>query len=315
MSDAARLARLIRSLKPDIVHSLHMQSGGYLTLASREKLTGAFPPWIYSSWGSDIYFYGRQPEHQTRIRSVLAACDYLICDCQRDVGLALEFGFKGEILGVFPGAGGFEIDQMRPFRQPGPVSARRVIALKARQNHLGGRALVALHALHLCADVLGEYEIVLYMPQGDSIVPYAAEYIAFATGLRIRVVPENSPYDEILSLMGSARIAISVGMTDGTPLSMLEAMVMGAFPIQSNTADTRGWIEDGKNGLLVPPEDVDAIAAAIRKAVSDDRMIDHAAEINAKITERIDIEAVRPKVIEMYKRIAGDNPAAAKAVG
>jgi glycosyltransferase involved in cell wall biosynthesis len=304
ISDPARLARLIRSLKPDIVHSLEMQHGAYLTLASRERMNGSFPPWIYSSWGSDIFFYGKEPEHAARIRSVLAACDYLICDCQRDVDLALEFGFKGEILGAFPGAGGFEIDHMRRFRQPGPVSARRVIALKARQNHLGGRALVALHALHLCADVLGEYEIVLYMPQGDSIVPHAAEYIAFTTGLRIRVVPENSPYDEILKLMGSARIAIGVGMTDGTPLSMLEAMVMGAFPIQSNTADVRGWIDDGKNALLVPPEDAAAIAAAIRKAIADDQMVDQAAEINTQITkERIDIGIVKPKVIELYKEI------------
>lgn len=305
ISDPARLARLIRSLKPDIVHSLEMQHGAYLTLAGRERMNGFFPPWIYSSWGSDIFFYGQQPEHAARIRSVLAACDYLICDCQRDVDLALEFGFKGETLGVFPGAGGFEIDRMRPFRQPGPVSARRVIALKGRQDHLGGRALVALQALHMCADVLGDYEIVVYMPQGNSIVTHAAEYIAFAAGLRIRVVPENSPYDEILKLMGSARIAIGVGMTDGTPLSMLEAMVMGAFPIQSNTADVRGWIDDGKNALLVPPEDAGAIAAAIRKAIADDQMVDQAAEINAQITkERIDTGIVKPRVIEIYKTIA-----------
>jgi glycosyltransferase involved in cell wall biosynthesis len=196
---------------------------------------------------------------------------------------------------------------MRPFRQPGSVSARRVIALKARQNHLGGRALVALHALHLCADVLGEYEIVLYMPQGDSIVPYAAKYIAFATGLRIRVLEEHRPYEEILTLLGSARIAISVGMTDGTPHSMLEAMVMGAIPIQSNTADTRGWIEDGKNGLLVPPEDVNAIVAAIRRAVSDDRMVDQAAEMNSQLTrERIDQSVIQPKVIAAYNRVAAN---------
>lgn len=105
--------------------------------------------------------------------------------------------------------------------------------------------------------------------------------------------------------MGGARIAISVGMMDGTPLSMLEAMVMGAFPIQSNTADTEGWIEDGKNGLLVAPEDANAIAVAIREATLNDQMVDQAAEINAQITkERIDIGIVKPKVIEIYKEIA-----------
>src|SRR6266571_4717138 len=305
MSASARLARLIRRLKPDIVHSLEMQHGAYLALASREILNGIFPPWIYSSWGSDIYYYGKQPEHERRIRSVLTACDYLICDAQRDVDLAREFGFKGEVLGVFPGAGGLDIDYMQQFRQERPLSARRVIALKGRQSHLGGQALVALKALQMCADALGEYEIVIYMPQGDSIVSSAARYIAFATGVRFRIMSENSPYEEIVKLMGSARLALSIGMTDGTPLSMLEAMVMGAFPIQSNTADTRGWIEDGKNGLLVPPEDAEAIAAAIRKAVSDDRMVDEADLMNEKLTrERLDRSVVTPRVIEMYKRVA-----------
>jgi hypothetical protein len=304
LSEPARLARLIRRLKPDIVHSMDIR-GAILTVAAYDKLHGSFPQWVHSSWGSDLFYFGRQEEFEGRIRAALAACDFLMADCQRELDLAPEFGFKRKVLGVFPGAGGFHIEQMRPFRQPGPVSTRRVIALKARQNHLGGRALVALHALHLCADVLGEYEIVLYMPQGDTIVSYAAEYIAFATGLRIRVLEEHRPYEEILTLLGNARIAISVGMTDGTPHSMLEAMVMGAIPIQSNTADTRGWIEDGKNGLLVSPEDVNAIVAAIRRAVSDDAMVDQAAAINRQLTkERIDINVVKPKVIEIYKQIA-----------
>jgi glycosyltransferase involved in cell wall biosynthesis len=305
MSESARLARLIRSLKPDIVHSLEMQHGAYLTLASHAKLNGSFPAWMYSSWGSDVFYYGKQPEHEGRIRATLVSCDYLIGDSQRDIDLALEFGFKGEILGVFPGAGGFDIDYMRRFRQPAPISSRKVIAVKGRQDHLGGRALVALQALHLCADALAGYEIVVYMPQGNRIVPYAAEYISFATGLNFRVVPEHSPYDDILKLMGSARIAISLGVTDGTPHSMLEAMVMGAFPIQSNAADTRGWIEDGKNGLLVPPEDAEAVAAAIRRALSDDGMVDTGAEINAQLTsQRIDRSVLQPRVVQMYKKVA-----------
>lgn len=313
ISDPARLARLIRSLKPDIVHSMDMR-GAILTLAGYEKLNGSFPQWIHTSWGSDLFYFGRQEGYEAGIRGALATCGFLMADCQRELDLAPEFGFNREVLGVFPGAGGFHIEEMCQFRQVGPVSSRRVIMLKGRQGHLGGRALVALQALHMCADALGKYEIVIYMPQGDSIVPYAAEYISLVTGLRIRVMPEHSPYEEILRLMGSARIAISVGMTDGTPHSMLEAMVMGAFPIQSNTADTRGWVEDSRNALLVPPEDAEAIAAAIRKAVSDDAMVDEADEINAQRTrDRIDISVIKPRVIETYKAIAAQRPSALKS--
>jgi glycosyltransferase involved in cell wall biosynthesis len=192
---------------------------------------------------------------------------------------------------------------MRRFRSQLPASSRRLIMLKGRQDDLGGRALFALQALHLCAEYLSDYEIAIYMP--SDIVACAARYVTQMTGLRFRTIPHRTPHDEIVRLMGNSRIGIGVGVTDGTPNAMLEAMVMGAFPIQSNTADTRGWIEDGKNGLLVPPQDSAAIAAAIRKAVVDDRMVDEASEINARITkERIDISIVKPQAVRIYEKIA-----------
>jgi len=307
--DSARLARAIASIKPDIVHSMDIK-GGLLTLAAHEILNGSFPKWIHSSWGSDLFYFGRQDEYRERMKACLSACDFLAADCQRELDLAPEFGFKNEMLGVFPGAGGFEIDEMRRFRHPGPTSQRRIIALKGRHGVLGGRALFAIKALEICAADLRDYEVIMYMPQGDEIVPHALRYVSFATGLRAKVFAEHRPYEEILSMIGSARIAIGLGMTDGTPHAMLEAMVMGAFPIQSNTADTRGWIEDGKNGLLVPPEDAEAIAAAIRQAISDDRLVDEADRINGQLTrERLDRSVVVPKVIAAYRRVAANGGA------
>jgi hypothetical protein len=97
-----RLARLIRKLRPDIVHSLEMQLAGYITLGAREHFSDAnFPTWAISNWGSDIYLFGRLPAHAQKIRAVMEACDYYHCECMRDVKLAQEFGLKGEVLPVF----------------------------------------------------------------------------------------------------------------------------------------------------------------------------------------------------------------------
>jgi glycosyltransferase involved in cell wall biosynthesis len=302
LSAAARLARVVRSVKPDVVHSMTEQ-GCSLTLASRRLLKGDFPPWIHSSWGSDLFYFARQPEYENQIRAALEACDYLMADCQRELELAPEFGFRGTILGVFSAAGGFHIDDMRGLCPWQPASERRIIMVKGRQDHLGGRALYVLQALQMCKDKLSDYEIVIYIP--STMIIHAAAYVSHCTGLRFRILPEHTPHDEMVQLMGSARVAIGNGITDGTPHAMLEAMIMGAFPIQSNMADTRGWIEQGQNGLTVPPEDADAIAAAIAKALSDDAMVDQAAAINRRLTkERIDINIVKPKVIEIYKQIA-----------
>jgi len=295
------LALLIRKLKPDIIHSLEMQRESYPLLEVRQKLGKRFSmPWIYSSWGSDIFLFGRQPDHIERIRAVLTTCDYYISDCQRDVSLARDLGFKGEVLGVFPGPGGFDIQHMLTMRQAGATSDRKVIALKGYHGW-AGHALVALQALHQCADALRSYDIVIYM--ADDNVRSAAEHVSSVTGLSIAVLP-HSPHEEIMKLMGRSRIAIGVSISDGTPNTMLEAMVMGAFPVQSDTISTAEWITHGKNGLLVPPEDPEAIATAVRHALADDDLVDRAAEINARLTaERIDRSVIQPQVIAMYEKV------------
>ncbi|HUS70377.1 MAG TPA: glycosyltransferase family 4 protein [Anaerolineae bacterium] len=303
-SDRAwQLARAIRKLRPDIVHSMEMQHAGYLTLDARNQFDGPFPPWIYSSWGSDLFYFGRLPEHEQRIRAVLGTCDFHIADCQRDVRLARKFGFEGEALGVLPGGGGFDIERMLQFRQAAPISARKVIALKGyHDDNWAGRALVALEALHMCASYLAEYEIAVYLAGPN--VRYAAEYVSRITGLRVTVLPQSS-HDQVLKAMGRARIAIGVSVSDGTPNTMLEAMVMGAFPIQSDTVSTAEWITHGENGLLVPPEDPQAIASAIRRALTDDRLVERAAEINLQLAhERVADSVVRPRVIEIYEHVA-----------
>jgi glycosyltransferase involved in cell wall biosynthesis len=86
---------------------------------------------------------------------------------------------------------------------------------------------------------------------------------------------------------------------------MLEAMVMGALPIQSDTISTAEWINHGENGLLVPPEEPEAIADAIRRAVSDDDLVNRAAELNFEVAQkRLDQEVIRPQVIQLYEKVA-----------
>ena len=296
------LTRLVKRLKPDILHSLEMQHESYPLLEVKRRLGGKFlMPWIYSSWGSDLYLFGEQKEHQSRIREVLASCDYYIADCQRDVKIAARLGFKGDVLGVFPGAGGFDIARMRKWRRPGRVSKRKMITLKGYSGW-SGRADVALHALQLCADVLHDYKIVVY--SADAAVDHVAHYISKFSNISFEVLPQ-SPREEIIKLMGDSRIAIGMSISDGTPISMLDAMVMGAFPIQSDTVSTSEWITHGENGFLVPPEDAVALAAAIRRALSDDELVDKAAEYNTHIAaERLDCSVIKPKVIAMYKKVA-----------
>ena len=297
------LAGMIRWLEPDILHSMEIQHAGYLTLAAREVLKGKFPPWIVTNWGSDIYLFGRLSEHQHKIKAVMSACDYYDAECHRDVELAKEFGFKGEVLPVLPNTGGFNLEQARQLRQPGPTSTRRLIALKGYQGWVY-RALVGLRAIELCADVLKEkgYRIAIYLASPETKI--AAELLAKSSALPIDIIP-RVPHEQMLRLHGQARVSIGLSISDALSTSALEAMVMGSFPIQSNTSCLGELVQDGQSGILVHPEDPEAVAAALRRAVTDDDLVDRAAEINARIAaEHLDRSVVRPQVVQMYERIA-----------
>ena len=301
----ARLSRLIRSLRPDVIHSLEMQRCGYLTLMSRKQLNShQLPPWIYSSWGSDIFFFGRRSDHQPKIREVLSLCDYFIADCQRDVQLAKDFGLRGEVSGVFPVSGGFDLQQMQQLGSGIPTAKRKVIAIKGYQSEdWGGRALNALEALKMIpSQQLEDFEVVIYSAGED--VRQRAESLAQGFGIKLSILP-RSHSQEMVRLMGRARVAIGIGLADGTPVSMLEAMIMGALPIQSDTVSIAEWIHDGENGLLVPPDQPEVIARAIQRALTDDNLVEQAARINADIAaERLDQDVIQPRVIEIYKKIA-----------
>jgi glycosyltransferase involved in cell wall biosynthesis len=301
---AAWLARVIKKLKPDLVHSLEFQQAGYLTLRARKFYEGRFPAWVTSNWGSDIYLYGPLAGHREKIRGILEGCDYYTCECHRDVKLAREYGFRGEALPVLPVAGGFHIEKMREYRQPGPTSARRVIALKGYQ-HWAGRALVGLHAIERCADVLkaGGYTVAVYSAAED--VQIAAERMAIATGLRLEIMPEGS-HEEMLRLQGRTRVSIGLSISDGLSTSALEALVMGAFPVQSNTSCLdEELVRDGETALIVPAEAPEAVAAAIRRAVTDDELVDRAVAVNDRVAaSRLDYSIIQPQVVAMYERIA-----------
>src|SRR5690606_27672936 len=127
-----------------------------------------FPTWIVSNWGSDVYLFGRLAQHKERITRVLENCDYYACECVRDVAIAKQFNLKGTVLPVMPCGGGFDLETLEQFRQPGLTSQCRVILLKGAQGW-AGRALVGLRAIEMCADVLkaNNYRVVIQLPSLD----------------------------------------------------------------------------------------------------------------------------------------------------
>ncbi len=106
--------------------------------------------------------------------------------------------------------------------------------------------------------------------------------------------------------MGKSLIYIGNNISDGMPNTLLEAIIMNAFPIQSNPGNVTSEIIDNEsNGLLIAnPEDIKAIEELIISAIKNPLRIASAAVINTKIAaEKLDKKKVRKEVISLYKQL------------
>jgi len=94
-------------------------------------------------------------------------------------------------------------------------------------------------------------------------------------------------HDRMHQLLSTADLAIVpsinvMGLEEATSISALEAMASGVPVVASNIGGLRDIIEDGVNGILVPPGQPLEIALAVRRLLEDDdayrRIAENAAE-------------------------------------
>jgi glycosyltransferase involved in cell wall biosynthesis len=269
------LRRLLKKSSPDYIHALEFQHAGYVTLRALED-KGIKTPLIATNYGSDIYWFQRFPAHKKKIKALLARANLYSAECQRDYLLARELGFIGSELPLGPNAGGIETDETS-LRLEIP-SIRKTIAIKGYHGWVG-RALIALEAIEMLKDELTGFEIVIY--SANFKVARKASQLRRKSGLSITVHKKGSlAHQEVLGIFAKARIYVGLSMSDGISTSLLEAMSMGAFPVQTSTSCADEWISNGSSGILVRSIEPEEVANAISTALQDNALVDSAFEVN-----------------------------------
>lgn len=307
LAQPADILDAITSLRPDLVHSLETQFAGYLCLAAKRLLGPAMPQWMLSSWGSDFFLYHKVPVHTEQLRAVAAGVDVYIPDGERDISLFRKLGFKGRSLPAMPASGGVDIAGLPRIGRLSPPSHRRRILVKGFHGW-SGRALNIMSALHLAAPGLRDYTIGLLNPSSEVIA--FGQAIACWDNLKVEPLPVFGSYRDVIAHMAEARIVIGLGISDGTPTVMLEAMSVGAFPIQGTTSTADEWLVSGRSGFLVSPHDVAGLAEAILRAATDDALVDGCvAENRQLIEERWNLEKNAALAIDGYRSVLATSTA------
>ncbi|MGI9020533.1 MAG: glycosyltransferase [Solirubrobacterales bacterium] len=89
--------------------------------------------------------------------------------------------------------------------------------------------------------------------------------LAARRGVADRIeLPGFVPYGpELISLYRDADMFVHVSLTEGSPQVLVEAMAAGTPVVATNVGSVAATLEEGRAGLLVPPNDVDALVEAV----------------------------------------------------
>jgi glycosyltransferase involved in cell wall biosynthesis len=139
-------------------------------------------------------------------------------------------------------------------------------------------------------------------------LPRESILAAFPEEIRSRVFCLQAAGEaETAAAFAAADIFLLPSLFEGTPLTLIEAMMSGLPIVTTATCGMRDVIEDGKNGLLLPIRSPEAIAAAVER-LSGDReyraRLGRAARVEA--LEKYTWERVAAPVQDLYERLCGD---------
>ena len=283
------ISLLLPNYKPHYVHGLELQNAGYGILRARDALAKSGSKVIVTNYGSDIFWFSRFEEHRSLLRRLLGMVDIYAAECERDVKLAMGLGFAGKVMKVAPNAGGYDVRELD--KSWHEADDRSALIIKGYQGWVG-RAKLAVDALELLRDKVSTLDIVFYSCNWSTI--RAVRRLTKRTGLQITTYKKGQlQHFELLELFGRAKVYVGLSLSDGISTSMLEAMAMGAIPVQTATACCDEWFDE--TGVKVEDLSVEAVAEAILQGIE---------LANDPSNRNINRETIRSKASEEYVKDA-----------
>lgn len=283
---SARLAAALRRFRPDLVHA---HNPGMALLTSLATLRGRRPPALAS-------FHGVADEDYPAAVRALRWAGLPVVACGPGVAAALaEHGLAAEATVVNGIA-------------PAPPPADRA-AVRAEWGVPPDRALaVAVGRLAEQKDHATAVDALALLPEvslvilGEGPLRRALEARADRLGVSDRLVMAGARPDA-RSLLAAADVALLPSRWEGHPLVALEALAAGVPLVATTARGIRELLVSGQDGLLVPPGDPAALAAAVRRVLQDHVLRDRLRAAGSVLAARHTEAAMVEGFLDLYAQL------------
>jgi glycosyltransferase involved in cell wall biosynthesis len=278
----AELARAAR--RADVVYTTGMftRSAAACSLARRPfvvKLTGD-PAFERARWrgrvGGDVQSFqdrgdGVELAVLRRARNAaLRPAAHVVCPSEFLRELAVSWGVPPDRVSVLPNA------TPPPSELPPREELRASLGLVGPTVAYAGR-FGPQKALDVLTAAVQQVEGVTLLLAGEGDPPPAGE--------RVRLLGPL-PRRRVLELFAAADAAVLASSWENFPHTLVEALSVGTPVIATRVGGVPEVVEDGVNGLLVPPGDAAALAEALRRFFDDDELRARLAAAAAPSVER-----------------------------
>lgn len=248
---------VLNDVQPDLVHAGPVQTCGFMTaLAGR--------PLLLMSWGSDMLVDAdRDSASRWVTKFTIERANYLACDCKA-VRAKMEAFARFDDSKVVEFPWGTDLDRF----YPGPPKLSRPAGWENDFVVLSTRSWEPVYGIDVLLDAFAravreQPRLKLVLVGGGSLDTTVRESIA-RKGLEPFVhCPGRIQQDQLPEYFRMADLYLSCAHSDGSSISLLEALATGLPAVVTDIASNREWIESEKNGYLGTPGDARSFAAGI----------------------------------------------------
>jgi len=297
--NSQKLRKLINEIKADILHGASISTCGFMSALSH------FHPFLLMPFGSDVLLFPYQNRLYKEIaKYTIKKADMITCDSETIKKHIIRLArYPAQRIVVFPR--GVDLSLFQPnqrireeMRNRLGCEGKKVILMNRNFKPVYGIEYF-LRSLPL---ILSKEPNIYVLLIGDGPLKPSLEKMVEELGLE-RVVKFIGPVEnrDMPMYLNASDLYVSSSLSDGTPVSLLEAMACALPVVVTDVPSVLEWVKDGYNGLVVPRQTVSELAEAIIHILKDEELAREMARRNYEIArERADWEKNFSKLEGMY---------------